>query len=239
MSERVPDFPVPETGARDVAEVVLAGAVNLIPGAGGWLAAGTQKLFAQQEQARLTAYLNDLAAVVNELVNTTEGLTAENLVATTEFYDAAVESVRIALSSASHEKHRALRNALYHVGTAGEHDADADLRSVFLRCIDELTDTHIKLLRGFGEVRGDYFQLEQVAPVGSGADARIFAADLQARGLIEERPVFTQHPGGGMAIYASAIQGGMGITALGSRFLEFVSGPFDAERPDTPGAQAE
>lgn len=225
MIEKIDPPSQPRTGARDAVEVGVAGLLGLVPGAGGWLSAGFQKVFAQQEQNRLNAYLANLAAVINRLTETVEGLTAEQLASTPEFYDAAVTAARIATATASEQKQRALRNALFHLGSEGA--PDTDLRMVFIRYIDELTDTHVRVLQYFASAGGEYIHLDDTNSItGSEAASQPFVADLQTRGMIEERPIITRH-GGGMTMFANAAQGGSRITSIGTQFLEFIAGPFD------------
>ncbi len=227
MVDQIPRLSLPETGAGDLAEVLVAGALSLVPGVGGWLSSGVQKVFAQQEQERVYAYLNEIAAVVNALIEGRDDLSPERLAETPEFYDAAAKAVRIATMTSSREKHRMLQNALYHVGLATADDVGADLRSVFLRCIEDLTDTHIRMLREFAQHGEAYKYIADLAPIAGGeAEAHIFAADLQVRGLIEERPIFTRQPGGSMTVFADAVKGGSRISALGTEFLNFIAGPF-------------
>lgn len=225
MNELIPPPPMDEAGGRDVLEVAVAGALNAVPGVGGWLSIGFQKIFAQQEQQRLNGYLSELARVVNKLIERGDGLTAEELAATPEFYEAAVKAARVATTTASREKHRALQNALFNIGM--DTTADTDLRLVFIRCIDELTDTHVQVLRGFADTGGQYIQVDSLSPiVGGGAETALYVADLQVRGLVEERPIFTRG-GGHMTIFSSAVEGGHRISDIGLQFLGFVAGPFD------------
>lgn len=225
MNEFIPPPPMDETGGRDVLEVAIAGALNAVPGVGGWLSIGLQKIFAQQEQQRLNTYLSELARVVNKLIERGDGLTAEDLATTPEFYEAAVKAARVATATASREKHSALQNALFNIGT--DTAADTDLRMVFIRCIDELTDTHVRILREFADVGGQYIQVESLRTiVGGGAGVDLYVADLQVRGLVEERPIFTRG-GGHMTMFSSAVEGGHRISGIGNQFLDFVAGPFD------------
>lgn len=227
MVEQIPPRSLPETGAGDVAEVLVAGALSLVPGVGGWLSSGVQKIFAQQEQERVYAYLNEIVEVVNAIIESRNDLSPERLAETPEFYDATAKAVRIASMTSSQEKHRMLQNALYNVGLTSADDVGADLRSVFLRCIDDLTDTHVRMLRGFAQHGAVYMNIGDLAPIAGGeAEAHLFAADLQVRGLIEERPIFTRQPGGSMTVFADAVKGGSRISALGTHFLNFVAGPF-------------
>lgn len=226
MPEHVSLPPFNETGARDVAEVAVAGALGLVPVVGSWLSAGVQKTFAQQEQLRMNIYLRELAEVVNELVDQVEGLTADHLAGNPEFFEAAVRAARSAVATASAEKHRALQNALFNAGLGSS--ADADLNATFIRYIDELADTHVRLLRLFAQANGDYLQPGQWSDrFENSSKAQTFLGDLINRGLIEEREIFTRL-GTGMAIMQTAVQGGHRITKTGEEFVRFVSGPFDS-----------
>lgn len=224
MSELMPPPPMDETGGRDVLEVAIAGALNMVPGVGGWLSTGFQKTFAQQEQRRLNGYLSELAEVVNKLVEKVGGLTAEELAAAPEFYEAAVKAARVATTTASREKHWALQNALFNIGMDAA--IDTDLRLAFVRCIDELTDTHVRILREFAASAGQYIEIDSLRSiVGGGAVVSVYLSDLQARGFVEERPIFTRG-GGHMTVLSSSIEGGYRISDIGLQFLDFVAGPF-------------
>ncbi|UTT51982.1 hypothetical protein [Microbacterium maritypicum] len=112
--------------------------------------------------------------------------------------------------------------------------AETDLRLVFIRCIDELTDTHVRILRVFADVAGQYIQIESLNTIlGGGAEANLYVADLQARGLVEECPIFTRG-GGHMTIFSSAAEGGHRISGLGHQFLGFMAGPFGGEMEGRP-----
>lgn len=230
MPEHVSPPPFDDTGARDVAETVVAGALGLVPGIGTWLSAGVQKTFAQQEQLRMNTYLRELAEVVNALVDHTDGLTPDQLASNPDFFEAAVRAARSAVATASAEKHRALQNALFNAGSGSS--ADADLNATFIRYVDELADTHMRLLRLFDQANGAYLQPGQwSAGFANSSKAQTFLGDLMNRGMVEEREIFTRHDRG-MAIMAGAVQGGHRITTTGIEFLKFISGPFD---PTTPG----
>jgi len=238
VNERVSPPPADETGGRDVIEVAVSGALNLVPGVGGWLSNGVQKVFAQQEQQRLNDWLAEFAAVVNRLIEQVEGLTIEALAGSADFYDLAVRAARSASASSAEGKHRALQNALYNSGVGAS--IEADMQAVFLRYVDELTVSHLRLLRFFANP-GAMVSVEDqrrlnssmVSSVQAGVEAafpewhgqagalmQTFASDLTTRALLPQIPFNSMTTGSG------GLQ--PRITPLGVQFLDYLSGPFDA-----------
>ena len=66
-----------------------------------------------------------------------------------EFQSVLLQATQAAIRSHQQEKHSALRNAV--VNTAKGIDVDPDLKQTFVRYVDELTPSHISLLRFFHE----------------------------------------------------------------------------------------
>ncbi len=146
------------------------------------------------------------------------------------FVDAVITASRAAAATSSAEKHAALRNAVLNV--ALKHAPEADSQQLFLRYVDELFPTHLKLLKiisepgKLGNTTGgavenkaisNFFPGDATAP---GADR--FLEDLIDRGLVsfsqrrqaQAPPEVLRHP----KLHFTA-------TPFGEAFLTFIGEP--------------
>ena len=225
------EAPLDEGEGRDLMVVKIA--LGFVPWVGGAL-------------AEVVGHLNnDLArrqefwmVQVSEAINTLQkrsGLTVDELMKNEAFTSFLLQATPIALRSHQKAKISTLRNALASVG--GSEFSDEDLAFQFLRYIDELTVSHVNILRvisnkadAFKEVKSmqqafEYFRQEESADI-SPLIARTYLRDLDARGLVnaidlEDLPDFESR-----AVYIAAEQSDrhpLQLTELGERFLAFVS----------------
>ncbi|MFG1625456.1 hypothetical protein [Kribbella sp. NPDC049227] len=173
-----------------------------------------------------------MAEVVELLGQRVDGLEAQDLADDPAFYDAAVAAARIATATSAAAKHCALQNALFNVG-AGD-SLDADKRAIFLRYVDELTSSHIALLRLAANPPSCFEQRGLPWPGGSllavvksafpaWADDEAFIdtlnVDLTSRGLIDDLPLRTMMTETGVRARRTKPKG--------HEFMELISGPFD------------
>lgn len=181
--------------------------------------------------------MGEFVAVVNELIDRVNGIEAQSLADDPQFYDAAIKAARIAISTASEEKHRALQNALFNIGS-GDSTLSEDYRSIFLNYIEDMTASHIRLLAFFqspetvlGPVKSASIRSPSLGSLRSAvseafpewhAELLLVTAlteDLTSRSLLGLVPLDTTMTGDGQLDSRT--------TALGNQFLDFISGPFD------------
>ena len=234
MSERIPDLPEEKSKKRTAVEVASEGAVGAIPFVGSLLAATLSAFFSATQENRTREWMEEMAEVVQELLDRVEDLEAQDLADNPAFYDAAVAAARIATATSAAEKHQALQNALFNVGMGD--GLDADKRAIFLRYVDELTPSHIALLRvadnppGWFEARGLAWPsggllgvVKAAFPAWANDESFIdtLAADLSSRGLTDGLPLRVMMTGNGVRARRTKPKG--------HEFMAFVSGPFDAD----------
>lgn len=223
--------PLDEGEGRDLMVVKIA--LGFVPWIGGALAEAfghlTNNLARRQE-----FWMVQVSEVINTLQKRS-GLTVEDLMKNEAFTSFLLHATPIALRSHQKEKISTLRNALASVGCSGF--SDEDLAFQFLRYIDELTVSHVNILRiiskkadAFKEVKSmqqafEYLRQGESASI-SPLVARTYLRDLDVRGLVnaidlEDLPDFESR-----AVYIAAEQSErhpLQLTELGARFLAFVS----------------
>ncbi|MDO7868179.1 hypothetical protein [Nocardioides jiangxiensis] len=230
----VPDVPEGKSKKRTAIEVAGEGALGAIPFVGSLLAATLSTYFSATQENRTREWMEEMAEVVQALLDRIENLEAEDLADNPAFYDAAVAAARIATSTSAAAKHAALQNALYNVGSGDGWDADK--RAIFLRYVDELTPSHISLLRlvedpprwferhGLSWPGGGLLSVVKAAfPAWANDEDFIdtLAADLAARGLVDALPLRAMMTDSGARAGRAK--------AKGREFIGFISGPFNAD----------
>lgn len=235
MNGEVPDLPEQKSRRRQAAEVAAEGVVGAMPFVGSLLAVTLATTFSAVQESRTRAWMEEMADVVEALMARVEGLEAQDLAESTAFYDTAVAAARIATASSSQDKHRALQNALFNVGSSSA--IEDDKRVIFLRYVDELTPSHVRFLRFLNSPVG-WFEdhdldwpsfytagLMSVVTVAFPEWERdeelldVIASDLVARGLADNPGLRTMMTANGLTAQRTKMQG--------RQFLEFISGPFD------------
>lgn len=234
MSAQAPDLPEQKSKKRTAAEVAAEGGAGMVPFVGSMLAATLSALFSATQENRIREWMEEMAEVVQELLDRVEDLEAQDLPDDPVFYGAAVAAARIATATSSTEKHAALQNALFNVGIGDS--LDADKRAIFLRYVDELTPSHIRFMRFLDSPTGWFEQHDLQWPnvYAGGLMAVVevafpewradepfldtLAADLVARGLIDSPGLHTMMTGEGLKAQRTKPKGG--------EFMAFISGPF-------------
>lgn len=240
LSERIPDPPKAKSKKRTTVEVASEGAVGAVPFVGSLLAAILSALFSATHENRTREWMEEMAEVVQTLLDRVEDLEAEDLAEDPAFYDAAVAAARIATATSAAEKHQALQNALFNVGMGDE--LAADKRAIFLQYVDELTPSHIALLRladnppGWFEARGVAWPgggllgvVKAAFPAWASDESFVdtLAADLSSRGLTDGLPLRVMMTDAGVRAQRTKLKG--------HEFMAFISGPFAAvERRQKP-----
>lgn len=223
--------PIDEGEGRDLMVVKIA--LGFVPWVGGALAEVVGHL--NNDLARRQEYwMVQVSEAINALQKTS-GFTVDELMKNEAFTSFLLQATPVALRNHQKEKITTLKNALTSVGNP--EFSDEDLAFQFLRYIDELTVSHLTILRiianradAFKEVKSMQQAFEQLTREDQ-ADvsplvARTYLRDLDARGLVnaidlEDLPDFESK-----AVYIAAEQTDrhpLQLTELGEKFLSFIA----------------
>ena len=217
MNSREP-YPEPGPIARVASVVpVLASA---FPGLGGPASQLVSMVLALPLERRRAAWLNDVAESLAKLEQTVEEFTVEALVEDEEFVTAMMTATLMALRNHDADKLAALRNAV--VNVALHREPDAELQSIFLTFVDNLTPLHMQLLAIFRDKPDTRAKFSDRIPVSEDHVRAILphlppntydllCLDLENRKLVVDS----------RELVMGAIPGN--LTALGHKFLEFIS----------------
>ena len=240
MTNQVPGPPEEKSRARQFTETALEAATSSVPFAGGALAVLLAKAFSRTYEKRLRNWMEQLADVVQHLMDRVDDLDVEELANDDDFMDAVATATRSAERTSAKIKLQALQNALLNVGLG--YAPDVDKRTIYLRYIDELTPSHLTLLRFLdGPTRwfdehdlqwpnvyaGGLMAVVQVAFPAWATDESFLdtlAADLQARALIENPSL--------RAIMTARGLEAQRTTPKGRDFMQLITGPFTRTEPD-------
>jgi hypothetical protein len=209
---------------RELVEVAATGAVGSVPVFGSVLATSLMYVLNVAHSRRMGEWFDELAECIDDLERrpTWEELREDD--------DAVITASRVAAANSQAEKREALRNGV--LNTILKLEPEADLRATFLRYVDELTPTHLALLRfmsGPGVfldqhgIERPHVQSETVRnlldialpEIAASPILETVASDLAARGL--------SHDLGGMMTGTAVFQ--PRTKPLGDRFLRFVEAP--------------
>lgn len=216
----------------EIAAALLKGAVSAIPIVGGVISE-VGNLYLNPLEKRKKHWMNEVCRALEDIQNRFSRLPA-SLESDEAFVSFLYQATILALKNHQREKLEALRNAL--VSAADPESVSEDLRFQFLRCIDELSVTHLRLLTGLEKHAGQLARLEQLEQVygkfqsltGLSLERAVFRSflqDLDARFLIRIGDVddFPE--------YASKVshlllerskKRHLEVTDLGRHFLSFV-----------------
>ena len=136
--------PYPEPGIAARAASVVPVLASLFPGLGGPASQLVSMVLALPLGRRRDAWLNDIAERLAKVEQTVEEFTVEALADDEEFVTAMLTATQIALRNHDATKLAALRNAV--VNVALHREPDAELQSIFLSFVDQLTPLHMQLL---------------------------------------------------------------------------------------------
>ena len=225
------EAPTDQGEGRDMMVVKIA--LGFVPWVGGALAEVVGHL--NNDLARRQEFwMVQVSEAINALQKRS-GLTVDELMKNETFTSFLLQATPIALRNHQKEKITTLKNALTSVGNP--EFSDEDLAFQFLRYIDELTVSHLTILRiivnradAFKEVKSMQQAFEQLTREDQ-ADvsplvARTYLRDLDARGLVnaidlEDLPDFESK-----AVYIAAEQTDrhpLQLTELGEKFLSFIA----------------
>lgn len=230
----LPELPAEKGGKREFVEKAVEAAGGSVPFVGGALAVILAHAFSHAYEQRLRDWMEQLADVVQELLDRVDELDVESLADDSAFLDAVATATRIAEKTSSAHKRAALQNALLNVGTGS--GPGEDKTSMFLRYIDDLTPSHMRLLRFLSDPRGAFGEAGLEWPnMGFGSLRSIFErlhpeiakdeAFLNAILGNLHRAGLTLDTGMGVVMSDGAFDDGR-VTSLGNQFTAFVTGPF-------------
>ena len=233
-SERgLPALPDEKSGRRTITDTVVEAGAAAIPFVGGSLAVLLAHAFSHSYEQRLRNWMEELAEAVQELYDS-EGVDIEALSEDQAFLDAVATATRIAEKSGSEVKRNALKNALFNIGIAT--DVDADKCLIYLRYVDELTPSHMRVLAFFDDPVKAVSNVEQQWPNTMGSLSSIVrialpdlhadepllntvVGDLNRQGLISSPGLNTIMTEGGLKESRTS--------SKGRDFMAFVSTPFN------------
>ena len=223
----------PESPKLEAAAAVARGLVGLLP-AGSLIVEVANQL--NPLERRKQAWLIQVSEAINEIQERLEILPQE-LWADERFISFAWEASLIALKNHRSEKILALKKAI--ISTADSDAVEEDVAFQFLRYIDELTVTHIKLLSCMAMHAEKFTEVSQVEVILARVEEvlqmkldrssfRSFLSDLERVYLIRtneledlpedgpKNPEYIITESGGFT--------GLMITHHGQRFLKFING---------------
>lgn len=249
MSANGNDGP-PDTTELDVTASGIRAAFGAIPFVGAAMGEALSWLVVAPAAKRRDAYLRMLDGRLRRL-EVERGVGLQELAASSEFTTIVLQATRVAMGTAQSEKLEALRAAL--TNAALDLDTDLDQRLMFVRWIDELTVSHLKVLRFLNSPSRAVSEWAQALgqsppPVGNALEAlgyvhpefegngREFAIqlarDLDARGL-------TETGGWGGSHLLSTEWNRVAVTDFGQDFIAFVTDPLPDDPSEPPTLASE
>ena len=224
----------PKSERRRRTEETIEAVAAAVPFAGGVLAVKYAQAFRRADERRYRRWQQQVEDALDAMAQRADGLDVEALFADDGFIDAVATATRIAEKSAANTKRAALQNVLFNVGLGDS--LDADKRAIYLRYVDELTPSHLALLRLADDPPGWFDRRSQAWPGGNliGVVTAAFptwagdepfidtiAADLASRGLAD-LPLRTMMTANGVMAQRTKPKG--------REFMKFISGPFDGDK---------
>lgn len=218
--------------AREVTEAAVTGVVGGVPVVGNALAAAFSLALGWGFNKRMEAWLDELAAAVSDLQDSTDGLAFEELADDPVFIDAVVNATRAAQATHQAEKLEALRNGVLNSLSPDAPSGDEQAR--FFRLIDQFTPAHLRMLAFLNDpaqafidagrevpelmMGGRGHLLEDAMPEFQGQRDwyDLLARDIDTASLAQTNLHATMS-GGGLLTPAT--------TELGRRFLRFIHNP--------------
>jgi hypothetical protein len=198
---------------------------------------------------KLLARLDELADVAESLKDPAKA---------DEVCAAIVAAAQAAIRTHQEEKREALRLAVLNVAISGIEGADE--RTVFVRFIDELTPTHLRMLRLIADNQKDLSYVtrhsslfDKLQEKGMGLshrdDSFLYFQELLTRDLVHVDAEFGTEEGGGGSMRGILNQQKdrsmqfmlrhrkqmVGLSPAGERFLAFISDPIPKSQPGPSG----
>lgn len=226
----------PQAEKKDKAIAVVRAAVGSIPYVGNAAIELMPLLFTAPLERRRQEWMNTVASALREL-DQERRISLDELQSDEAFISVLVQSSQVAVRNHQREKIEALRQAV--CNSAGGVDIEEDLQLLFVRFIDELTPSHLALLRFFdgreAEFRNveSYEQLFQTFCAGNAEatvtrdEFRLFSEELKTRNLIRISANVDDFSGVGSNTYIVTEGSSAGpmllVTEIGKKLLAFIS----------------
>ena len=222
----------PTNPKSEAAAALIKGAVSAIPIAGSVISE-VGNLYLNPLEKRKQEWMNEVCRTIEDIQNRFSRLPA-SLEADEAFISFLYQTTIIAFKNHQQEKLKALSNAL--VSAADPENVSEDLTFQFIRYIDDLSVTHLKILAGLERHAGQLMRLKKLEQVygqfqsltGLSIDRamfRSFIQDLDSRlliliGDIDDFPEYASKRSG--LLLQKSKTHPLEVTALGLMFLEFV-----------------
>lgn len=222
----------PNHPKSELAAAVARGLLGMVPIAGGLISELANQLNPLEKRKHVWA--SHVASAITEIEERFE-LLPQSLIENEAFVSVVIEATRIAIKNHRAEKLSALRNALVSSAASGANIEDVVFH--FLRYIDEMTVTHIRLLSCFCMHTEKFRGLSEVDKIINIAEKileeklprpsfRSFISDLENAYMIravdlKELPEDGPTP---EYILGESSPSGIWVTPQGKSFLEFISG---------------
>jgi hypothetical protein len=142
--ERSQKYVPPEATTDDLAVTILKAAVKLVPGGDSALDI-IQLAIGPPLERRTEEWMREVAQGLRAL-----DVQVDELGRRVELLDTFLQATRVAISTASEIKRRALRNAVLNV--AAHRSGDAPLRDLLLRLIEQYTPLHLQVLSALADL---------------------------------------------------------------------------------------
>src|SRR6185503_6839169 len=226
----------PQAEKKDKAIAVVRAAVASIPYAGNAAIELLPLLFTLPLERRRQEWMNQVAGALRELEQD-RGLSLDELQSDEAFISVLVQASQVAIRNHQREKLDVLRQAVCNL--AGSVKIEEDLQLLFVRFIDELTPSHLALLRFFSDREAEfrdvesYEQLFQTYCVQNDNttvtrdEFRLFSEELKTRNLIRISANVDDFSGVGSNTYIVTRGGSAGpmllVTEIGKKLLTFIS----------------
>lgn len=216
----------------ELAAALVKGAVSAIPFAGGVISE-VGNLYLNPLEKRKQIWMNHVCRAIDDIQKRFSRL-PESLESDEAFISFLYQTTILALKNHQQEKLEALGNAL--VSAADPESVSEDLVFQFIRYIDELSVTHLRILAGLDKYSGQLAQLSQLDQIYSQVQSlttmsldraifRSFMQDLDARFLIRIGDIddFSEYASN-QSVYLrpGSNKQPLEVTELGNTFLLFV-----------------
>ncbi len=168
----------PKKDIRDITYTASQVALSSLPIVGGSISAVMTQLLGPPIERRREKWLAYLSDVVEDLQERTDNLEAQPLGDNEMFISAVFKASTIALQTHNEEKLQMLSNAVRKSALQGS--AKEDLQFIYLRLIDDLTVSHVNLLKAlvFPSKTKVYYQ-DSSTDDGTGYEGRNTIAHLE------------------------------------------------------------
>ncbi|MEQ1516680.1 MAG: hypothetical protein ABL931_09350 [Usitatibacteraceae bacterium] len=193
---------LPRRTTGDAVQAVVKAVAGAVPIGGSALTGLLETVFAPPLERRRDKWLGELAEVVERLESELGPGSAALLAGNEAFISAAIQATQIAYRTHQDAKLHALKCAVFNSATLD--DVSEDRQAVFLRIVDELTPSHLRVLSLYSKPEtwlrvpdypddgwGRSAPSDAIFPLVPSLDSdpefyEQIARDLQTRGLVKQ-----------------------------------------------------